>query len=213
MRLITNKSDLEKYLPASWAEGFMQRKKAVETYLETGGIIKIGEHKGNWPRLIYPTKEKLRQELDEVEKELAKLDKQLAEAKRRRNRLQTTPGKMVKVAMDPLYWEHRMKLLKDREYREVYELVRPPFHLMHMPEWRKRLEVFVKSAEYRARLKEARLSKIGKRRELLDKEVERRMDFSRSVVDGLIEKLEAKRDKLVKRADALRTLMGWAEAS
>ncbi len=213
MKLITNKDDLEKYLPASWAEGFLQRKKAIETYLSSGGIIKIGELKGNWPKLIYPTRSKLSQELKEAEEELNAVDKQLVNAKNKRERLDTTPTKMAKVLTDPLFWEHKLKMLRDKEYREVYELVRPPFHLLHMPEWRKRLEVFVRSAEYRARLKEARLSKIGRKRELLEKEVERRMDFSRSVVDGLIEKLEKKKERLEKKVRALRILMGWAEAS
>ncbi len=213
MRVISNPSDLDNFLPPKWAEAFSARKKAIEVYLKKGGIIKIGEVRGSWPRLVYPTLEKIEAEMKEVEREIDRIDRQLKDAKKKKSDLQNTPDKVLKVLFDPLYWKHRIKLLKDKDYREVYELVRPPVHLIHRPDWRKKIEIFVKSDEYRERLKEARLSEIGKRRDALEVEVERRMDFSRSVVDSLISKLEAKRKELKERLDALKILRDWARAS
>ncbi len=85
--------------------------------------------------------------------------------------------------------------------------------MIHRPDWRKKIELFIKSEEYRLRLKEARLSKIGRRREVLEKEVEKRIDFSKSVVNSLIEKLEAKKNELDERLEALKVLKAWADAS
>ena len=211
--MISNPSDLDNFLPPKWAESFSSRKNAIKVYLKTGGIIKIGEVKGSWPRLIYPTVEKLEAEIKVVEKELDRIERQIKEARKKRKDLENTPDKMLRVLFDPLYWKHRVKLLKDPEYREVYELVKPPIHLIHRPDWRKKIDIFVKSREYRDKLKEARLSKIGKRRDVLEVEVERRMEFSKSVVSSLISKLEAKKKELEERLDALRTLLNWAKAS
>ncbi len=213
MRVIANPSDIDRLMPPKWAESFHARRKAVELYLKRGGLIKIGEVKGSWPKLVYPTVGKLDSEIREVEKELAKVERSLKEARSRLKELERTPDKMLRVFMDPLFWKHQMKLLRDKEYREVYELVKPPIHLIHRPDWRKKIEIFVKSDEYRSRLKEARLSEIGKRREVLEEEFERRMEFSRSVVSSLIDKLEAKKKELEEVISALNTLKSWARAS
>ena len=213
MRVISNPSDIDALLPPKWADSFSARKKAIEIYLKSGGIIKVGEVKGSWPRLVYPTVEKLESDINTIEKEIERINRQIEETKKRKRDLQDTPDKMLKVLLDPLYWKHRMKLLRDPEYREVYELVRPPIHLLHRPDWRRKIEIFVKSEEYRNKLKEARLSEIGKRRDFLDVEVEKRMEFSRSVVSSLSEKLEAKKNELEQRLNALKTLLSWAKSS
>ncbi len=213
MKIITSPSEIDRFLPAKWADSFNARKKALEVYLKDGGVIKIGEVKNEWPRLIYPTKEKLEKEIKDVEKELDSVERRLELARKRLDDLKQTPGKTLKVLFDPLFWKHKVRLLTDEEYREVFELVRPPVHLIHRPEWKKRMDLFLKSDEYRERLKEARLSEIGKRREFLENEVEKRMEFSRSVVENLIEKLEKKRKELKERLSALKVLLSWAKAS
>ncbi len=213
MKVISDPAEIDRFLPAKWADSFHSRKKAIEIYLKRGGIIKIGEVKGNWPRLLYPTSDKIEVEIKSIEREISRLERQIVEARKRLRDLEHSPDKTVKVILDPLYWKHRLRLLRDKEYREVYELVKPPIHLIHRPDWRKKIELFIKSEEYRLRLKEARLSKIGRRREVLEKEVEKRIDFSKSVVNSLIEKLEAKKNELEERLEALKVLKAWADAS
>jgi hypothetical protein len=213
MKVISSKQDIEKFLPAKWASSFSSRRTAIEIYLSTGGIIKIGEVKGEWPRLLYPTVDKLNSEIKSTELELSRIERQLKQIRSKLNDLNETLPKKLKVLFSPLYWKHRMKLLTDKEYKEVYDLVKPPMHLIHDPEWKKRMDIFLKSDDYRMRLKEARLSEIGKRRDVMEKEVERRAEFSRSVVEHLLDKLETKRKALNDKLFALKELKKWAEKS
>ncbi len=213
MKVITDVSDVDKFLPARWADSFSSRKEAIKQYLKGGGVIKIGEMRGEWPRLLYPTREKLESEIKSVEKELESVDRQLSQARKRLSLLKNTPDKKIKVVLDPLFWRHKVKLLTDKEYKADYELIRPPVHLIHRPDWRKKIELFLNSGEYRTRLREARLSKIGKNRDLLENEVEARIEFSKSVVKSLLDKLERKKEELEGKLRVLKTLLNWARSS
>ncbi|MCD6414895.1 MAG: hypothetical protein J7L23_04705 [Candidatus Diapherotrites archaeon] len=184
------------------------RVEAVKTYLR-GGIIKLEGSK-----LVYPNVQRLEKQVQEREEKLRGLASQLKEWADREKKLKTDKKTdMAAVAVDPLYWEHKMKLMTDKEYREVYELVKPPMHLMNRKKWRKRIEMFVKSKEYRIRLKEARLSQIGKKREKMADEAETRMDFDRRLATLNKEKIEKKKRELEREVSAMRELIRWAKES
>ncbi|MBN3037340.1 MAG: hypothetical protein JW834_02750 [Candidatus Diapherotrites archaeon] len=206
--------DFRRALPANWAKDYGVREASVRKYLEIGGIIKVGEVKGAWPTLVYPTASRLEKQLEEAERKLAGVEKQLHAWKRRHKRLKTnTVSDVVQRAVDPLFWEHKIRLVADPTYRETYDLVRPPMHLMNRADWRKKLKYFVQSKEYRIRLHEARTSKIGRRREKMDTEVEKRMEFNRQLADQEHKKLLTKKRDLEDRIRAVRALIVWARES
>ena len=211
MKTIGNFEEFKRYLPANWAVDYNERVNAIKVYLESGGIIKIGEMKGHWPKLIYPTKRRLEKQIEEAEEKLKDINKQIKEWRKRHKELQTNKvTDVLKRITDPLYWEHHARLLADPTYRETYELVEPPIHLIHRKEWRKRLKLFIKDKEYRLRLHEARTSEIGKRREGMKKEVEARMQFTRDLAETEKKKLIDKRDQLIRKIEAMKTLLQWA---
>jgi hypothetical protein len=83
-------------------------------------------------------------------------------------------------------------------------------HLLHRGEWKKRLAMFVRSKEYRLRLREARTSVIGKKRPPMRDEVEMRLDFNRQTADSELEKVAAKKKALDSLESALRVMLAWA---
>lgn len=189
-------------------EGPSGRAKAVESYLKNG-FIKV---QGN--RLVYPTTQRVQKQIDEKAQKVSQLNKQINEWNHRERQLDSSKvSDSVKKAFSPLYWEHKMKLLTDKDYREVYELVQPPMHLINQEKWNKRLSIFVKSEEHRLRLKEARLSKIGKKRDKMSKEVERRMEFNRQLASMNKERIIAQKRELESQIALMRELMRWSKES
>jgi hypothetical protein len=202
--------DFRKALPKEMRDANQHRQEAVKKYLLFGGIIKI-EETGRFPTLVYPDEARLKQQMEEARKKLEDLNKQVSDWDKRFAEYDTSKlTDMVGKFAEPLYWEHAAKLVADPTYREVYDKVSPPMHLIHRGKWKKRLRMFVKSKEYRLRLHEARTSVIGRKREPMTKEVENRLEFNRQLVRQARERLLAKRKELEERLAAMRALEGWA---
>ncbi|MCD4740663.1 hypothetical protein K8R43_05770 [archaeon] len=196
--------DLKKEVP----EMTESRAKAMQSYLKTG-IVKV-----QGKRLVYPTTQRLEKQIGEKRKRIDYLDEQIKEWGHRQKNMDTDKvSDSMKRALSPLYWEHQLKLMTDGEYREVYELVKPPMHLINHKKWNKRLSIFVKSEEYRLRLKESRLSSIGKKREKMSEEVQQRMEFNRQLAAMNKEKIEKQKKELEFQVRAMREVMRWAKDS
>lgn len=181
---------------------------AMETYLK-GGVIKI-----QGDRLVYPTSQRLERQIHDRQERIRALNGRLKNWGHRKKDLKTDKvTDSIKRVVSPLYWEHQMKLLTDKEYKEVYELVKPPMHLINRKKWHKRLAIFVKNEEYRLRLKEARLSQIGKKREKMTEEVQQRMEFNRQLAAMNMEKIEKQKSALMSQVTAMREVMRWAKES
>jgi hypothetical protein len=184
------------------------RQEAVKTYLEMG-IITVKQGK-----ISYPNPQRLEKQIRDREEKLRQIYSQLKAWDARQKNLKTDKATdSLGLWFNPVYWQHQLKLATNQEYKEVYELVEPPMHLLNRNKWDKRLAMFVKSKEYRDRLKEARLSKIGKKREKMTKEVEGRLDFNRQMASTNRKKLEEKKDRYEREIDAMRTLMAWVRES
>ncbi|MCK4327226.1 MAG: hypothetical protein KAW41_01990 [Candidatus Diapherotrites archaeon] len=206
-------AEFKKLVPKDMADSHSSRQAAVETYLAMGGVTKF-KKTGGFPVLVYPTPKRLGDQIREAEKKIAGWDKSLGDWHRRHKHLKTDKiTDVAKRAADPLYWEHRAKLLTDPAYRATHDLVRPPMHLLHREKWRKRLKLFIRSKEYRLRLHEARVSSIGKKRAPMTEEVEARLDFNRQMAQNELKKIEEKRNKLKKKLGAMKTLLAWSKSA
>ena len=204
-------AEFKKLLPEGQENAYPKRQKAIAVYLAMGGVTKFEKGDG-FPRLIYPSPKRLEEQIAEAEEKLKSFDRQMMAWHKRHRHLKTNKATDVaRLAADPLYWEHRAKLLADPSYRTTYELVRPPIHLLHRDKWRKRLKMFIRSKEYRLRLHEARVSKIGKKRLPMDEEVEARFDFNRKMASSELSKLEEKRNRASEKLSAMRALLAWVK--
>jgi hypothetical protein len=210
METIGSFDEFKRLLPDNIAHSHPERQRALEAYLSSGGIIKLDFSRG-FPTLVYPSRSRLEGQIEKTEKKVSRLESQIREWNKRRTHLQTNKvGDFVMRFADPLFWEHQVKLLSDPGYRETYDLVSPPMHLVHRKEWKKRLSMFVRSKEYRLRLHEARTSAIGKKRPPMRDEVEARLDFNRQTADRERSKLTQKKRDLLSLLSALRVMLAWA---
>lgn len=202
--------DFKQLIPEELSDSYKDRQNALQRYLELGGITKVEETKA-FPKLVYPSKKRLEKQIEETKEKIEDINQQIKEWSRRHRHLMTNKitDTFQRIA-EPLYWEHQAKLLTDPSYRNTYDLVKPPIHLINRKEWKNRLKMFIKSKEYRLRLHEARTSIIGKKREGMTKEVESRFDFNKRLARQERDKLLKKKKELRERLNAMHILLVWA---
>jgi hypothetical protein len=210
--IIGSFDELRRFMPARWAEDYMDRESAMKYYLTTGGVTKVGSmtDKG-WPALLYPGHSRIQDLMDDNNYKLRLVDERIRslekeEKKTKRNRAK----ELVMKAVDPLYLEHKLKYMTDENYRKVCKRVGPPMHLHTHRIWRRRLHIFVKDEEYRKRLLEARNSELGKHRGTMSDELLKNAKFRRELIKKNKEALEKEKENLLMRQKALLTLMEWS---
>ena len=134
-----------------------KRLIALKRYFEQKMVISLGTiPKGDeWPEIVYPTKMKLRKDMDRLEKMKGDLSK-------RQNDWQMTLTKaklegittQVKKFSEPAYWKHLSKLVTDADYRKDAESVNLPVHLVSHKRYKPMVEMFVNNLDYRKQLTE-----------------------------------------------------------
>ncbi|RLG21976.1 hypothetical protein DRN74_01020 [Candidatus Micrarchaeota archaeon] len=210
MRIIGSASEYKKYVAEEWRKRNQDLDKAITTYLEMGGVLKLNGQDNT--ELIYPNKRRILYQIEEIKKKRTYIDKQLRFFERKRrsfitNNFFTNASRFI----DPLYWQHILKINLDKEYRKSVDIVDPPITLMRDKKWRKMIKMFVNNAEYRERLKEARTSIIGKRRSSVRENAEKSIRNNIEAIDARIKQLREERRKFSRRLRALNTLLSWAK--
>ncbi|MDN5358553.1 MAG: hypothetical protein PWP76_396 [Candidatus Diapherotrites archaeon] len=154
---------------------------AIREYLKSGGIIKTDDSAKEF-RIVYPTKKM-------VEDRIAALRRQRTYFLKEINKLRSlerdfTP---IRLAFDPLYIAHNVRMLADRKYREEFRRLGFSWEHFLDPKTRKIIKQFMDDPDYRSRVLQAldespvyRTRKFGTiseaarttRRELINKKLE-----------------------------------------
>ena len=146
--LVSSWDDVVKRFPTLGEQADRPEVDAVREYLESGGIIKVADGKDF--RIVYPTKKM-------IDERIAALRKQRAYYLKQIQKLRTLEREFVplRLAFDPLYIRHQLKLVADREYREAFK--RLGFSWAHFldPKTRKIIAQFMEDRDYRSRVLQA----------------------------------------------------------
>ena len=111
-------------------------------------------------------------------------------------------GKFV----DPLYWQHHVKMATDSDYRKSYDTVKPPIGKLKNRKHRSVAKMFITNEEYRKNLYEARTSQIGKDRDTMSESIEKTLQSNRELMDRRIKKIKKERDFFDSKVKALKAL-------
>ena len=178
-------------------------KKAVDDYVKMGGVVKLKDGK-----IIYPEKKRIESQIEQVKKRLESLKQQKAELIKKKR--EYTYNSLILEATrfaDPLYWNHLFKMLTDKNYKEVFETVKPPVERIKDAKWRSMIRMFVKSDEYRQRLFEAKTSKIGKSRETIRDSVEKNFKDAQDLISHRLKKIEREKKDLEAREKSFSSIL------
>jgi hypothetical protein len=211
-------SSFAKFTETYSSSGILQsnpgRVAALKAYFENGGVISIEgkAENGKWPRLVYPNKIKLNQEIGNLQEFRSNFSKNKSNWKSTLNDAKTyhTKHNILKLT-HPLYWKHFSKKLTDKEYNEASEKVKLPAHLVNDPRWQPMIKTFLNDPEYRQQLTETvDNSIVYKSDKRVAKYADTLNDLRSEVSTKKIASLDKKLGEIDKKLETLQAMQKWA---
>ncbi len=190
------------------------RAKALKHYFESGGVVSLAPQEKNWPKLLYPPKAKLQEQLTELERVKKQYEIRLSDWGKQHHAAKTYHLRhSVLKLKEPLYWKHLVKLAADKEYRVDAESVKLPAHLVSDPKWRAMVQMFVEDPEYRRQLADTvQTSVVYKNNKQVAKFATELQDFREKQTGRQIEDLKEKLAVIQKQEHVYKELIQWASA-
>ncbi len=190
------------------------RVDALKDYFAFGGFVSlISSGNGSWPKLIYPSKQRVLFQLNELngtrklfESKLGDWKKKSSEAKNYKNMI------FLKKFSEPIYWKHLMKKATDKEYSNSVDRVKLPVDLVADKKYKPMIETFLKDDEYRRQLIEAfENSVVYKKDRRLAKHASHLQEFRQEVSETKIKEISKKLESINKNISCLQEIMKWSE--
>ncbi|MDD5147863.1 MAG: hypothetical protein PHH08_00180 [Candidatus ainarchaeum sp.] len=192
-------------------EKHASRASALKHYFSKGGVVSIALSEKDWPRLLYPTKDSLRQKISECAEKRKKYESSLGDWKKHFVQAQLYHVvNNVKKLKEPLYWKHVAKVVTDSDYRKDAESVRLPAHLVSDKRWKPMVQMFVNDLDYRKQLTETVETSIVYRDKTVAKYADDTREFRMSQSGKQIDDLEKKIAAIDADISALQELIKWA---
>lgn len=200
---------------APFLESNPRRKKALEAYFSRRGVVQLemDAKKKGWPTLVYPTPEKLQQQVGEWEEKHK--DHAAKKWKWQVTHLQASSNEAVahaKKIADPLYWKHVMQSLTNAEYRADSKQMNFHPSILTDEKYRPMMQAFVDNPDYRKQLSETvKTSPVYQNHKgLANQAKEKRklkMEVSKSLIDKTSVQVKESQDQLF----MLKELLNWSE--
>jgi len=181
---------------------------AIKKYLEKGGLIKTDA--SDMLKIIYPNRNKIKQELEIGKKELAEIqEKVLYWEKIKKDADSYLKNMKIKKFFDPLYWKHTYKSVTDKQYKEDFERSKIPLDLITDPKLRKIVTEFINNKDYRSNLIETMDKSIVYKDKNLGEQVFESIKIKKSIAENKLEGFYKNRDAIETQLKAYRTLAKW----
>lgn len=190
------------------------RKGAIVEYLSRKGVLQIDlAQTEGWPKLVYPSRDKIKTKLTELETEYVK-------QRQKKNSWQWTHFRAkshktfshMKKVVDPLYWQHVTKSLTDKEYREDSKLIDLHSHLVSDEKYRPMIKAFVHNEDYRKQLAETvKTSIVYKDHKGLGKHSQDKQALQLQVSQSLLSKAHTSMTELKAQIHVYKELLKWSD--
>lgn len=200
--LISSWDDAVKKFPSLGENVDRPEVKAVKEYLESGGILKVTG--GSNFRIFYPTKKMIDKRVSSLRAQRALFTRQI-----RKLRSLDRESLPFRLAFDPLYIRHQLKMLSDKEYRESFNRLEFSWEHFLDPNTRKIIEQFMDDIDYRLRvlqaLKESPVYRSRKFGAISDAYRSARRDL----INNKVEALQKQVDRIDREIAVLNLLKRW----
>lgn len=179
--------------------------EAFDAYLAIGGVVKVQDEPFS---IVYPNRQRLDYLVRENDNKIAYLDGQTTRWRSHLDEASATRQGFARF-LDPVYIRHAINSAFSGEYREAVRIVNPPVHLMGDASYRRMMRMFVSSADYRERLKEARTSPLGKKSGSITDFAEKTLTFKKKTMGARVTRIKGERAIFEKRAQSLSVIRDY----
>ncbi len=192
-----------------------KRLIALKRYFAQKMVISLGTipNGDQWPEIVYPTKMKLKKDLERLEKSRSDLEKRASEWQNTLNRARMENVTIqVKKFAEPAYWKHVSKLVTDADYRKDCESVKLPAHLVAHKRYKPMVEMFVNNLDYRKQLTETvQTSVVYKDNKQLGRYANELQELRTVQSQKTLSQTKKEISELSTDIDMYRELMNWAK--
>jgi hypothetical protein len=190
-----------------------KRKDALIKYFKNNGVIKAYESNKSWPKLAYPNQKIIQKKLSEIKIKKDIYSKKLADWNKKYSQAFNYHSiHQLKKIKEPLFWKHRLKLLTDKDYKQDFESVNLPVHLVGDEKWKPMIKMFITDLDYRKQLsltiKESIVYKNDKK---VAKYADEIKDFRLQASDKQIKDIEKKLEVILDYEFALNEFLKWVK--
>lgn len=192
-----------------------QRASALKDYFSFGGFVSIIPFdSGAWPKLIYPSKQRVLFQINELEEHKRLFESKLNDWKKKHSEAKNYKTiNSIKKFSEPVYWKHLMKKMTDKEYSSSVDRVKLPVDLVSDKKYKPMIETFLNDEEYRRHLTEAfENSVVYKKDKELAKHATNLQEFRKDVSETKISELSKKLELINKNISCLKEMARWAES-
>ncbi len=190
-----------------------ERLEALEKYFSYGGVISVSKSSGIWPKLIYPSIERIESQINELNEKKIQFIKKENDWKKRLNEAKNYHAKhhLLKLK-EPLYWQHIQRIIMDKEYREDAEIVGLPAHLASDERYKPMIKMFLQDLDYRKNLVETVKNSLAyKKDKRLAKYADMLQGLRAEMSDSMIKSISKKIVEIEDQIKTLRLIKQWAE--
>ena len=178
--------------------------QALREYVESGGILRVTVEGGKL-RITYPSRRMVEERIRELRRERDFYAAQLAKLRKLHRELSP-----IRLAFDPLYIRHQIKLMADREYRKAFSKLGFTWEHFLDPKTRKIIKAFMESKDYRERVLDAlENSPVYRKRKFGVPLSEIRKKTRAGVVNAKIQAIQRKISKIDRQIVVLTLLKRW----
>lgn len=197
------------------AKAHDKRLKALKRYFEQGGVVSLAHSSSTWPKMIYPTPLRLKQQITELTEMKGQHmhKKKTWQGRKKDAETKDTKNFFLQFA-HPLYWKHITKQLIDEDYRKDAETVKLPLHLVSEKRWKPMIRMFIEDLDYRKQLTETvQNSIIYKKDKRLAKYANQLTDLRLSISTKKADSFDIDIKEIEKDIEMLHEIMKWAKES
>jgi hypothetical protein len=152
--IISNYALFSKKLPKGIEmDKYGERLEALKHYFLKGGIVSISPSEGDFPKLLYPSRLRIRAQIEELQGLRRHHHSRLLSWRKKLQQAQAYfLTHNIRKLKEPLYWKHVAKYLADRDYRRDVDKVKLPVNLVADKRWKPMVKMFVNDLDYRKQL-------------------------------------------------------------
>lgn len=212
-RIISSFSAFEsKFKDSEFLKKEDSRKNALKRYFSKGGVVSVSQKKGSWPSLLYPSKSRVRQQVEEVSRLKKLFESKHSDWTKKFNEAKTHNLKNhAKKFIDPLYWKHLVKSLSDNEYKEDLKAVGMPSEIVSEKRYRPMFDMFLNNLDYRKQLVETvQNSVVYKKDRRVAVYASMLQGFRKGISSSQLNELKKKLSEINSDLEMLKEIEKWA---
>lgn len=196
-------------------EDSIHRVDCLKQYFAKGGVVSVSFNsltKSKWPKLLYPTPLRLKEQLKESEGLRKEFFGKHSDWKKKHFDASVYHlSHNVKKFKEPLFWKHLAKYATDKDYREDAKKIKLPAHLVSDPKWKPMVKMFVSDLDYRKQLTQTvDQSIVYKSDKRVAKYADDLKDFRMEQASKQIKDLAKRLQELDLEIQSLKEMLKWA---